>query len=92
MNDLKKEPSISRSQWSLIFLILAVSAGSIMYRLIVRGKLEQTALLFIGIPAVLAILLAMMPKARTVKGGILKGLTLFLHFRAHSSVRVSSVL
>ena len=78
MNDLKNKPSISRSQWSLIFLILAVSAGSIMYRLIVRGKLEQTALLFIGIPAVLAILMAMMPEAKTVKGGILKGLTLFL--------------
>ncbi len=78
MNDLEQKPSISRSQWSLIFLILAVSAGSVMYRLIVRGRLEQTAVLFVGIPAVLAILLAMMPKAKTVKGGIMKGLTLFL--------------
>ena len=78
MNDLEKKPSISRSQWSLIFLILAVTAGSVMYRLIVRGRLEQTAALFVGIPAVLAILLAMMPKARTAKGAIMKGLTLAL--------------
>ena len=78
MNDPEQKPSISRSQWSLIFLILAVSASSVMYRLIVRGRLEQTAVLFVGIPAVLAILLAMMPKAKTVKGGIMKGLTLFL--------------
>jgi hypothetical protein len=78
MNDLEKKPSISRSQWSLTFLILAVTAGSVMYRLIVRGRLEQTAALFVGIPAVLAILLAMMPKARTAKGGIMKGLTLAL--------------
>jgi hypothetical protein len=78
MNDLEKGPAISRSQWSLIFLILAVSAGSVMYHLIVRGRLEQTAVLFVGIPAVLAILLAMMPKAKTVKGGIMKGLTLAL--------------
>ena len=55
MNDLEQKPSISRSQWRLIFLILAVSAGSVMYRLIVRGRLEQTAVLFVGIPAVLAI-------------------------------------
>jgi hypothetical protein len=78
MNDLEGNTSISRSQWRLIFLILAVSAGSVMYRLIVRGRLEQTAALFVGIPAVLAIILAMMPKAKTVKGGIIKGLTLAL--------------
>jgi hypothetical protein len=78
MNDLEPKPSISRSQWSLIFLILAVSAGSVMYRLIVSGRVEQTAALFIGIPSLLAILLAMTPKAETVKGGITKGLTLFL--------------
>ena len=78
MNDLGKRASITRSQWSLIFLILAVTAGSVMYRLIVRGKLEQTAVLFIGIPAVLAILLSMMPKTKTVTGGIMKGLTLAL--------------
>src|SRR5437899_6517813 len=78
MNDLGQKPYISRSQWSLIFLILAVSSGSVMYRLIVRGRLEQTAVLFVGIPAVLAILLAMMPKAKNVKGGIMKGLTVAL--------------
>jgi hypothetical protein len=78
MNDLERKTSITRSQWSLIFLILAVTAGSVMYRLIVLGKLEQTAVLFIGIPAVLAILLSMMPKTKTVTGGIMKGLTLAL--------------
>ena len=78
MNNLGQESSITRSQWSVIFLILAVSAGSVLYRLIVRGMLEQTALLFVGIPAVLAILLAMAPKARTVKGGIMRGVTIAL--------------
>ncbi len=78
MNDLGTKPSISRSQWTLIFLILAVSAGSVMYRLIVRGRLEQTAVLFVGIPAVLAVLLAMMPNAKSAKGGIIRGLALFL--------------
>jgi hypothetical protein len=41
MNDLEPKPSISRSQWKLIFLIVAVSTGSVMYRLMVRGRLEQ---------------------------------------------------
>jgi hypothetical protein len=78
MNDLEERPAISRSQWSLIFLIVAASAGSVMYRLIVQGKLEQTAVLFVGIPAVLAILMAMTPKAETAKGGIMKGITIAL--------------
>ena len=78
MNDPGQKPSLSHSQWMLIFLILAVGVGSVMYHLIVRGRLEQTAALFVGIPTVLAILLAMTPKAKTATGGIMKGLTLAL--------------
>lgn len=78
MNDPGQKASLSRSQWVLIFLILTVSTGTVMYHLIVRGRLEQTAALFIGIPSLLAILLAMTPKATTVKGGVMKGLTLAL--------------
>jgi hypothetical protein len=66
------------SRWMLIFLILAVSAGTVMYKLTVREHLEQTALLFVGIPAVLAIILALSPKAKTAKGAIVKGLTVAL--------------
>ena len=36
------------------------------------------AAMFLGVPAVLAILLALTPKAKTVTGGILKGITLAL--------------
>lgn len=78
MDNTEKELSLSSSQWQLIFLILAVGVGSIMYRLLVYGRLEQTAELFVGIPAVLALLLALTPKAKTAKGGIAKGLTLAL--------------
>jgi hypothetical protein len=70
--------NLSRSQWSLIFLIVAVTAGSIAYRLIVSHRMVQTSLLFIGMPAVIAIFLAMTPKARTAKGAIVKGITLAL--------------
>lgn len=77
-NDTEKKLSLSSSQWTLIFLILAVSVGSVLYRLIVFGRLEQTAMLFVGIPAILAIVLAMTPKAKTTTGGIMKGLTVAL--------------
>ncbi len=77
MNDTQKR-SLNSSQWTLIFLIAAVTAGSLMYRLIVMKRVEQTSALFIGIPALLAIWLAMTPKAKSAKGGIVKGLTLML--------------
>src|SRR4051812_16711707 len=91
MNDLEPKPSIRRSQWNLIFLILAVSACSVMYRIIVLGKLEQTAALFVGIPAVLAILLAMVPKAKTVMGGSQKASLSFCFSQVRSSAKASSV-
>jgi hypothetical protein len=77
MDDLKK-PSLTPSQWGLLFVIMAVTIGSVLYRVIVIGKLEQTSALFIGIPAILAIILAATPKAKSAKGGIVKGLTVAL--------------
>src|SRR5438552_3669092 len=77
MTDTEKQ-AFDRARWSLVFLILAVTAGSVIYRLITYNKLEQTSALFIGIPAVLAILLALTPKAKSVKGGIIRGITLAL--------------
>jgi hypothetical protein len=77
MDDLKK-PSLTPSQWGLLFVIMAVTIGSVLYRVIVIGKLEQTSALFIGIPAILAIILAATPKAKSAKGGIVRGLTVAL--------------
>jgi hypothetical protein len=69
---------ITRAQWGMVVLILAVTAGSIAYRLIAHHRLEQTSLLFIGIPALLGIILATTPKARTARGAILRGTTIAL--------------
>jgi hypothetical protein len=71
---------MDRSRWTVICLALAISLASIMYRLIVSKRLEQTSLLFIGIPTLLAICLALTPKAKSVTGIILKGITLALLF------------
>jgi len=66
------------AQWWVVCLVIALSAGAILYRVLVEHHLGQTAAMFIGIPALLAILLAFTPKAKSLTGGILKGITLFL--------------
>jgi hypothetical protein len=49
-----------------------------MYRLLVMGKLEQSAAMFIGLPAFLAILVTLTPAARTTTGLLLKATTVVL--------------
>ena len=59
-----------------VCVVMAVT--SILYRLLVVGHLEQSALMFIGLPTVLAILLGALPPAKSATGMIIKGVTLFL--------------
>ncbi len=65
-------------RWVLVVLIVALSAGSALYRILMHEQLGHSAALFLGIPALLAILLAFAPKSRTVTGGIIKGITMAL--------------
>jgi hypothetical protein len=74
----KQERKIEPAQWWVIALVISVSAGAFIYRLLLHQHLGQSAAMFLGIPAVLAIVLALTPKARTVTGGILKGITFAL--------------
>lgn len=69
---------ISSAQWTLVALIVAFTIGGVLYSLLMHHGLGHSAAMFLGIPAVLAILLALTPKAKTVTGGILKGITLAL--------------
>jgi hypothetical protein len=78
MNETKRRISLSASQWNLIYLILAVSTASLLYSLIVQRRLEQTSVLFVGIPAILSILVALTSKAKSVTGGIMKGITVMI--------------
>lgn len=59
-------------------LTLALTAGAVAYRLLVIGHLQQTAALFVALPAGLALLLAIMPPAKSATGMIAKGVTLGL--------------
>src|SRR5215467_7015826 len=66
------------NRWGFPFLILGIAASCLLYRILVIKRLEQTSLLFVGIPVILAFIIACTPKAETVTVGILKGTTLFL--------------
>lgn len=69
----------SDEQWMLAAMIaVAAVAGAIVYKTVWRGGLGTTGLMFIGIPVVLAVLLAFTPKAKTAKGAIVKGLAIVL--------------
>lgn len=71
-------PSPNGARWNTVFIIMAVAFASLFYRVVVSQKMQQTALLFIGIPTALAVLVAMTPKAKTVTGAILKAMTIGL--------------
>lgn len=58
-----------------ICVVLAV--GSIAYRLLVLGHVEQTSMMFIGLPALIAICVAAIPTGKSVTGMIMKCMTLF---------------
>jgi hypothetical protein len=68
----------TNEQWVIVFLAFAVTVAGVLYRLVVFGHLEQTSLLFIGIPAILAVLVTLTPKAKTTSGAILRGITIAL--------------
>jgi hypothetical protein len=67
-----------RARIALAALIAAVTVAAIAYRLIVAQNLQQTAALFIGIPAILAIVvvLAVVPESAT--GVAIKAVTVGL--------------
>ena len=69
---------IEPAQWGVVAVIVAFAAGAFLYKLLMHEQLGHSAAMFLGVPAVLAILLALAPRAKTATGGILKGITLAL--------------
>jgi len=63
---------------NVLVVAAAYIISAILYKLLFHERLGHSSLLFIGLPGVLAILLALAPRAGTVKGGIVKGITFAL--------------
>jgi len=64
--------------WALAGFVLVSGGFALLYRATMGFKLGHTSLMFIGIPALVAILLAAMPRAKSATGAILKGITFAL--------------
>jgi hypothetical protein len=61
-----------------LWFLIALAIGAFLYSVIAHSELRNSGLMFLGIPTVLAILLALTPKAKTATGAIIKGITLAL--------------
>jgi hypothetical protein len=72
------ETSTASSSWPMIAGILGLTCASLMYRVLVMGGLEQTSALFIGLPAILAVFVALLPPGRSYTAMLLKITTLLL--------------
>ena len=68
----------TRAQWTLAGLILAAALGAVAYRLLKLGHLDQTAALFVGLPTLLALALALGSRSRSATGMVMKGVTIAL--------------
>ncbi|MGI8808283.1 MAG: hypothetical protein ACR2KK_10645 [Acidimicrobiales bacterium] len=69
------EGRATRAKWTLIGITLALTAAVMAYRLTHEVGLSQTGAFFVGLPAILAISVALAPRARTLKGTTFKAVT-----------------
>ncbi len=69
---------VTKAQWSLVGLALIMAAGMIAYHVVVAGDFKTTALMFVGIPALLAILFTLLPRPKSPIWMAMKGTTIAL--------------
>ena len=69
---------LGAGRWALVTITLALAVGAIAYHLMHGSSLHQSVVFFIGVPAVLAVILSLTPKAKSATGVIVKGITLAL--------------
>jgi hypothetical protein len=67
---------ISRAQWALAGVIVALALGMLFYRWLHAERLGDTAALYIGLPTLIAVALALTPRAKSSTGMIMKGMTI----------------
>jgi hypothetical protein len=71
-------PPISDGQRGLTIFILFLFLCSISLRVVYAHKLETTAVMFIGLPAGLAIFMSLLPRSKNALGSAMKGTTIGL--------------
>jgi hypothetical protein len=71
-----EERGLTTAQKQLIGFILVLAVANIAYRLVYASGAQQTAALYVGVPTILAIGLALLPRSKSATGALLKGATL----------------
>ena len=74
----ERPDAFSAPAQSAAALIAAVAVASLAYRLIFASRLQQTAALFVGIPALLAIVVVLVVSPRSATGVACKAVTVGL--------------
>lgn len=69
-------PDLSRAQKQLIGFIVVLAVTVIAYRLVYLTGASQTAALYVGVPAILAVGLTLLPRGKSATGALLKGAVL----------------
>jgi hypothetical protein len=72
------DPRGRRARQTLAGVIIAVAAAMALYLFLVEGRLEQTAALFVGVPALLAVLVVVTARPVSLLGTIMKAVTIGL--------------
>ena len=72
------EWQLSGARARLVGFIIAVAVAGAAYRFVYSTGLQRTAALYVGVPAILAICLALFPASRSATATLLKGATLAL--------------
>jgi hypothetical protein len=72
------EKGEKRAFRELVALVAGIAAASMLFRLAMGIGLQHTSLVFMGVPAVLAVAVGMSPRPGTAKGTILRSTTLAL--------------
>ena len=71
----ERPPAATRARVAISAIIAATAVASLAYRLLVQHNLQQSAALFVGIPALLAIVVVFLASPRTATGVACKAVT-----------------
>lgn len=72
----KRALKTARGRFAVVVIALAIALG--VYRMLRASDLNSSALLFIGIPAILALIVALSPPAKTTVGMVFRTITIAL--------------
>ncbi|UQA97406.1 hypothetical protein [Streptomyces halobius] len=72
------QQGVSRARWRLIGVLAVLFAAMLLYKVLHAGHLEQTALFYVGLPAFIALAVAIGARPRSATGSALAAVTIGL--------------